>query len=167
MRDLVYHHILLTDERPETLRDALIGLCVQLRSFEGPPAIVRTDSAPGFKALVDDVSLCHHGIAIEIGDATNRNKNPVAERSIQELENELLRQDPLGGPVSLTCPLLLPHLTLMQAFAHVVCPLRRCGLNDTSFLTNRSRYKTETSFCDSPIILIALSQKHLSLGLAY
>ena len=37
---------------------------------------------------------------LEIGRVKNRNKNPTAERAIQELELELLRQDPHGGPVS-------------------------------------------------------------------
>ena len=37
---------------------------------------------------------------IELGQAKNPNKNPVAERAVQELETELLRQEPLGGAVS-------------------------------------------------------------------
>ena len=34
--------------------------------------------------------LPHH--PIELGQAKNPNKNPVAERAVQELETELLRQ---------------------------------------------------------------------------
>ena len=38
--------------------------------------------------------LPHH--PIELGQAKNPNKNPVAEGAVQELETELLRQEPLG-----------------------------------------------------------------------
>ena len=92
---------LLEDERHHTLRDAIIRLCIQMRPLDGPPAVVRTDPAPGFKALTEDQQLKHHRITLDLGHPKNRNKNPVAERAVQEFENELLRHDPLGGPVSL------------------------------------------------------------------
>ena len=50
---------LLEDERHNTLRDVLIRLCVQLRPLDGPTAVIRTDPAPGFKALRDDQLLKH------------------------------------------------------------------------------------------------------------
>ena len=77
-----------------TLRDAIIRLCVQMRPLDGPPVVVCTDPAPGFKALTDDQLLKHHRITIDLGHAKNQNKNPAAERAVQELENELLRHDP-------------------------------------------------------------------------
>ena len=49
--------LILEDERHHTLRDAIIRLCIQLRPLDGPPAIIRTDPAPGFKALVNDQLL--------------------------------------------------------------------------------------------------------------
>ena len=45
---------LLEDERHHTLRDAIIRLCIQMCPLDGPPAVVRTDPAPGFKALTED-----------------------------------------------------------------------------------------------------------------
>ena len=72
---------LLEDERHNTLRDALIRLCVQMRPLDGPSVVIRTDPASGFKALTDDLLLKHHRIIIEIGNAKNGNKNPVAERA--------------------------------------------------------------------------------------
>ena len=92
---------LLEDERHYTLRDALIRLCVQMRPLDGPTALIRTRPCPGFKVLTDDQLLTHHRITLEIGNAKNSNKNPVAERAVQEVESELLRHHPLGGPVSL------------------------------------------------------------------
>ena len=89
----------------------LIRLSVQLRQLDGPTAIIHTDPAPGFKTLRDDQLLKHHRITLEIGDAKNRNKNPIAERAVQEVESELLRHDPLGGPVN--------HVTLAVVTANL------------------------------------------------
>ena len=83
--------------RHHALRDAIIRLCAQLSPLDGPPAVVRTDLASGFKAQAEDQQLKHHRITIEVRNA----KNPVLERVVQEIENEFLRSDLLGGPVSL------------------------------------------------------------------
>ena len=90
----------LEDELHQTLCDAIIKLYLELRPMDGPPAVIRTDPAPGFKALVKDPLLKKHRITIELGQAKNPNKNPVPERAVQELETELFRQEPLGGAVS-------------------------------------------------------------------
>ena len=50
---------------------------------------MRTDPAPGFQALYNDTLLKKHRITVEIGRVKNRIKNPVAERAIQELEEEI------------------------------------------------------------------------------
>ena len=39
------------------------------------------------------------GIEIEVGRLKNRNKNPMGEKAVQELEYELKRCKPDGGPV--------------------------------------------------------------------
>ena len=123
---------LLLDERHHTLRDALIQLCIQMRPMDGPPAIIRTDPAPGFKALVNDKSLHLHRITLELGHAKNPNKNPVAERAIQELEFELLRQEPLGGAVS--------SLTLAIATAALNSRIRSSGLSSREMWTQRDQF---------------------------
>ena len=74
---------LIQDERHQSLRDALVRLCIELRPLDGPPAVIRTDPAPGFKALVNDPLLHSHRLSIEIGRVKNNNKNPMAERAIQ------------------------------------------------------------------------------------
>ena len=51
-------------------------------------------------ALDNDLVYHDHKIVLEIGRVKNRNKNPAAERAVQELELELLRRDPHGGPLS-------------------------------------------------------------------
>ena len=50
---------------------------------------------------LDNYPVLHdHRIVLEIGRVKNRSNNPVAGRAVQELELELLRQDPQGGLVS-------------------------------------------------------------------
>ena len=80
---------LVEDDRHETKRGALIRLCVELRMLDGPLAVICTDPAPGFTSLVDDKLLLHHRIDIKIGWIKNNNKNPVVEKAISELEDEL------------------------------------------------------------------------------
>ena len=84
--------MLVEDEGSQTLRDGLIRLCVELRPLDGPFAVLWMDPAPAFKALVSDSLLAQHRISLELGRAKNLNKNPVAEKAVQELEEELLWQ---------------------------------------------------------------------------
>ena len=93
----------IENERHHVLRDSLARLCMELRPIDGPSAVVRVDPAPGFIAVVDDPTLQRLGISVEIGRIKNANKNPVAEKAVAEVEDELLRQEPGGGTVSHYC----------------------------------------------------------------
>ena len=53
--------------------------------------MVRCDAGLGFAALQDDQILQKYQLLVEIGRI--KNKNPVAEKAVRELEDELLRQD--------------------------------------------------------------------------
>lgn len=130
---------IIDDERGVTLRDALIRLCIELRPLDGPPAVVRTDPAPGFVSLCDDELLFRHRITIETGRVKNINKNPVAERGIQEVEGELLRQDPVRGPTTPTC--------LAVALARLNSRIRFHGLSSRELWTQRDQ------FCNSQLPL--------------
>lgn len=79
---------LLPNERHDTPLDAL---CFDMQLLDGPPCCnILADPAPCFVAL-DNHPLFHENrIVLEIGRVKNRNKNPVAERALQELELELL-----------------------------------------------------------------------------
>ena len=91
---------LIENEKHDTLRDALARLCIELHPIDGPSAIIRTDPAPAFVALKNHPVLQRLNISLDIGRVKNINKNPVAEKAISELHDELLRQQPGGGPVS-------------------------------------------------------------------
>ena len=45
---------------------------------------------PGFLKFVQDKILLHHHISTDIGRVKNANKNPAAEKVVQELKDELL-----------------------------------------------------------------------------
>ena len=88
------------DKKSDTLHDALIRLVVGLHPLGGPQAVIRVDPAPGFISLKNSKALQHLGISVKVGDVRNTNKNPVAERAMLKLEEELLCQEPSGGPVT-------------------------------------------------------------------
>ena len=83
--------------------------------------MIRVDPAPGFMALRNDKTLKSLGLSLEIGGVKNPNKNPVVEKAILELEEELLKQDPTGGPVS--------ELGLVIAVARLNSRIRYSGLS--------------------------------------
>jgi hypothetical protein len=137
---------LIDSERHSSIRDALIRLCIELRPMDGPIAVVRTDPAPGFIALVSDELLKRHRICIEVGRVKNINKNPVAERAVQELENELLRQEPGGGPAS--------SLTLSIAVARMNSRIRSRGLSPREMITQRDQFTNiQIPVCDRQLII--------------
>ena len=140
------------DERHQTLRDAIVKLCLEVRPMDGPPAVIRTDPAPGFKALVDDPLLNKHRIIIELGQAKYPNRNPVAERVAQELETELLRPEPLGRAVS--------PLTLAVATSALHSRIRSRGLSSREMWTQRDQFSNQQlPLADDHLIALQLEQR--------
>ena len=92
--------VIISDELAVTLRDGLIRLASRFRSPISPTAIIRTDPATGLQALINDKVLQTHGLSVEVGEAKNVNKNPEAEKGIEELHAEITRLQPLGGKIS-------------------------------------------------------------------
>ena len=125
----------LDNERHDSLRDGLIRLSIELRPLDGPPAVIRTDAAPGFVSLVDDQLLRHHHLTIEVGRIKNKNKNPVAEKAIQELEEEILRIDPSGGSIT--------SLTLSIATANLNARVRSRGLSSREMWYQRDQFSNQ------------------------
>ena len=77
---------IIPNEQASTLRDALLHLCIPVRPMGGPQTLVRVDYASGFGALKEDAKLASYGIVLDVGRVKNKNKNPVAERAVQEVE---------------------------------------------------------------------------------
>ena len=62
--------------------------------FRLNPAEIRVDHAPGFRGLENDALLQKHGVTLDFGRVKNKNKTAVADRGIQEFEEELLKVAP-------------------------------------------------------------------------
>jgi len=97
--------------------------------------VIRVDPAPGFVSLKNTNALQLLNSSIKVGRVKNTNKNPVAERAVLELEEELLRQEPGGGPVT--------ELGLAIATARLNSRLRSQGLSSRELWTQRNRFSNE------------------------
>ena len=123
---------LISDEKHQTLRSGLIQLCIGIRPIDGPPSVIRADAATPFQALEDDPLLKSCNLVLEIGRKKNINKNPVAERAVQETEEEILKIAPQGGPISAT--------TLAVAIANLNSKIRKRGLSSREMLIQRDQF---------------------------
>lgn len=126
---------LIENERHETLRDALLVLCADIRTHGDSGSLIRVDPAPGLVKLTNDALLSRHGIKLEIGTIKNVNKNPIAEHAVMELGQELLHLSPEGGPVS--------QVTLALATANLNARLRHTGLSGRELWTQRDQVTAE------------------------
>lgn len=136
----------IENEKRDTVRDSLICLCMELHPIHGPPAIVRVDPAPCFLALRDDDILRKVNITLDIGRIKNVNKNPVAEKAISELEDEIQRLEPGGGS--------LTKVQLSITVSKLNCRIRREGLSARELWTQRNQFTHEQlPICDKEIIL--------------
>ena len=144
---------LISDEKHDTLRAGLTRLLAELHPIDGPRAIIRVDPAPGFVSLSNEDGLRHLNAWIDIGRIKNINKNPVAEKAIQELEGELLRQDPRGGPVSST--------ELAVATARLNSRLRYHGLSARELWTQRNQFTGEQLPLSDYMNILAQHQQRL------
>ena len=139
--------MLIDNEQRDTLRDVIICLYIDLRLLDGPNDVIRTDPALGFASLVDDKFLLHHRIRIETGRVKNVNKDPVAEKCVQELECELLRQNPTRGAVTPTL--------LAVATARLNTRLRASGLYSKEMWYQRDQFsRDQLPAADRKLILM-------------
>ena len=124
---------LVPTEKHEDLRDAIIKLLIGVIPLEGPKAIVRIDPAPGFKSLVlNDPLLAKHRIQLDMGRIKNINKNPVAEKAVQELE-EIIQHHEHHNKV-------INDITLAIITARLNNKIRSNGLSAREILTQRDQF---------------------------
>ena len=126
---------IISDEKSATLRDNLARLCIPLRPTSGPHVTIRVDPAPGFVALKDDPILHQLGMSVEVRRIKNVYKNPVAEKAIAEVEDELRHQLPGGGAVT--------ELGLAIAVSRLNSRLRRDGVSAHELWTQRKQFTLE------------------------
>ena len=126
---------LVPDKKHDTLRDALTQLIVGVHPLDGPRAVIRVDPSPGLQSMANNNSLNHLNVTIEVGRVKNKNKNPVAEKAVRELEEELIKQEPGGRPVS--------AVGLALATARLNSRLRLPGLSSRELWTQRNQFTHE------------------------
>ena len=131
-------------EKSADLVAAICILCAEIRNLSGMCSI-RIDPAPGLTASIDNPQLRSLGISLEKGREKNPNKNPIAEKAIQELGVELLKMSPHGGPYS--------KVSLALATATLNSRIRRDGLSARELWTQRDQYTGEQlPFDDKDVI---------------
>ncbi|CAC5379307.1 unnamed protein product [Mytilus coruscus] len=116
-------------------RNALLCTEPYCQPLNGPSVVVRVDPAPGFRPLCDDSYLKQLNISIEIGRVKNQNKNPVADKAIAELEDELLREERDQSPLS--------ENTLVIATTRLNSRIRQRGLSSHELWTHRNQFTNE------------------------
>ena len=145
---------LLDDERRDSIRSGLLRLCLELRPLSGPPSVIRVDPAPGFASLCGDEILRQYGFAVEVGRVKNPNKNPVAEKCVAELGDELLRICPEGGTIT--------PLSLAVATANLNTRIRNRGLSAREMWLQRDQFtNAQIPFSDLQVVR---QQHSLRLG---
>ena len=131
----------MPDETSASLRTNLLN---DTASFRLTPAEVRVDNAPGFRGLKNDPILQQHGVVLDFGRAKNDNKTAVADRGIQEFEDELLRVAP--GTMQVTPAILAAVLTTLNQ------RIRSSGLSAREVLLQRDQQTgQQLSFSDKAL----------------
>ena len=119
----------LENQNNESLRTALIKLALFYKTEDW--IVIRIDNAPGFLPLKTDPVLEEYKIKLDFGDEKNPNHNPVAEKAIRELEDEIVKLMPRGGKLS--------EIVLAKATEVLNKIIRHSGYNSQELLTNRDQ----------------------------
>jgi len=129
-------------ENQKDLRDTIIVLSASMKCTG---AEIRIDPGPGLASLVGDSILKSNGVVLDLGESKNKNKNPVAERAIEELEQEILRIQPQKGSITSVVLALATEATNSR--------IRRDGLSARELWTKRDQLTgKELSVKDSDVI---------------
>ena len=144
---------ILPSEKGDDIRTALVMAIKDVIPLQGPHVVVRSDNAPGFATLVDDKYLQDNRIQIDLGRVKNVNKNPVAEKAIQELEHEILRVIKSPGPLSPT--------SLHEATVSLNSRLRTDGLSAREILLQRDQFTNSQMPLNNRSIIAAKHNRSL------
>ena len=136
--------LIVPNERADALREGLLQATTDLKHPTG--SLIRVDDAPGFVALQTDNVLTNFGIQIDLGRTKNVNKNATADKAVQEIEKEIKRLVPDGGPITPS--------TLALAVSNVNSRIHFNGLSASEIVLKRDQYTSEPlSFPDSDLAI--------------
>ena len=130
---------IIPNETSDSVSEALMEFCNFLRPDKTANVCIKVDPAPAHKSLFKKTSqnsiLKKHNINLELGRASNPNKNPIIDKCIKEIINEIQIISPDGGPIS-------PAL-LSIAVANLNSRYRRNGLSSHEIFTQRDQVTGE------------------------
>ena len=122
---------LISDEKKETLKRALLVVLADVLGGCSPTISVRVDPGTGWRSLAADDSK-KKGIRIELGYEKVKNKNSIVDKSISELHSEINRIHPYGSAIS--------DETLAEATANMNSRIRGTGLSAKEMWFQRDQY---------------------------
>ena len=136
--------LIVPNERADALKEGLLQATTDLKHPTG--SLIHVDDAPGFVALQTDNVLTSFGIQIDLGRTKNVNKNATADKAVQEIEKEIKRLVPDGGPITPS--------TLALAVSNVNSRIRFNGLSAREIVLKRDQYTGKPlSFPDSELAI--------------
>ena len=127
-------------ENHKDLRDVIIVLSASVKCVGSE---IRVDPGPGLACLAEDSILKAQGISMILGNS--KNKNPVAERAIEELEIEILKIAPDKGPIT--------KVTLALATAATNSRIRRDKLSSRELWTKRDQLTGKAVLVDDKVLI--------------
>jgi hypothetical protein len=125
----------IKSEKATDLLEGVSTLILPLHPIDGPPTTLRSDPAPGFQTLHNSQPLRDKGITFEIGRRKNPNKNPIADKAIQELEDEILRIQPTESKLSSS--------QLSHALSRLNSRIRFHGLSSYELMFRRNQFSAD------------------------
>ena len=118
----------INNEQAETLLKGIIDLTTPIRSQDSIK--IRTDSAPGFKSLVNNPSLQKLNIELETCDPSNKNSIATVDNAIKQLEIEIKKIAPHSTKINET--------VLALAVKNLNSLIRNRGLSAHEIIFSRS-----------------------------
>ena len=85
-------------EQKTDLCEGIIKMVLPIKI--SPTTDIRTDTAPGLRAVLDNQTLDKHGIKIVLGDKKCKNSLAITDRAIQLLQEEIRKMNTSGGKVT-------------------------------------------------------------------
>ena len=128
--------IVITSEKADALLEGLIQTINPFKASSPSLVTVRTDRAPGFKALKNRTAeLKELGLDLDLGEAMNKNSNALVDRKMQELETEIKKLAPTHNFLSVKI--------LAKSTSTVNEKIRNQGLSAKEILFSRDQYSHE------------------------
>ena len=101
-----------------------------LRASSQSLVVIRSDKAPGFKSLQSrSLEMKKLGLDLDLGEVKNKNSTAIADKKIQELENEIKKITVSPNSINVK--------TLAKATAIVNEKIRNQGLSSKEILFAR------------------------------